>query len=396
MNTRQKMDENKFRDTLDKYIRDECSPEDIQLMESWYLKETAKESIAAADDPALMMNYRKSIWNEIKNQTGITRNLPSRGVRRLVPRLALAASVLLVLSAGLYYYSGSIRKKQYGSVYENDLSPGNNKAYLTLADGRKLLLDTASRGEIARESGIRIRKTATGQLVYQLDKKQGHANEGGYNTIETPVGGQYMVELPDGTKVWLNASSSLRFPVNFASGKRIVELSGEGYFEVARKVQIQGTARQPFVVHTSKQDIEVLGTHFNVNAYSDEPDTKTTLLEGLVRVNRINSAESVQLKPGEQAVLSATVIRVGTTDIEAETDWKNGYFILAHESLEGIMRKVARWYDVDVEYSGKPVNTTFGGIVARSNNISAVLNTLEATGSVKFILKGRKLTVLQQ
>lgn len=388
------MNEKKFRDLLDKYTRNECSTEEIQLLESWYLREALKENAATDMHPVRMADYRQVIWQGIKTDTGIGRELPQGKVLRFFPQLALVAAVLSALTFGLYLFRDSRKERTNVSDYRNDLPSGGNKAYLTLANGRKLLLDTASRGEIAREAGIRISKTATGQLVYLVDKKQDRANAGDYNTIETPAGGQYMVVLPDGTRVWLNSSSSLRFPVNFASDKRRVELSGEGYFEVAKMAGNVETAAQPFEVHTATQDIEVLGTHFNVNAYTDEPDTKTTLLAGSVRINRRSDGKSVLLKPGEQASLDAKRIRVSAADTEAETDWKNGYFILSRENLEGIMRKIARWYNVEVEYEGQPATGTFSGIVARSNNISAMLGTLEATGSVRFILKGRKLTVV--
>lgn len=267
------------------------------------------------------------------------------------------------------------------------ISIGKNAAILTLADGRKIDLLKAENGRLTEESGVAIRKTAYGKLVYEVKEVSTRVNNEKYlNTISTPKGGQYQVILPDETIVWLNAASSIRFPAGFTNLKqRKVQLSGEAYFEVAKDKQ------HPFIVETGQQEVEVLGTHFNLNAYGDEQNVKTTLLEGSVRV--LSGKDLVVLKPGQQSLLHNHTLDVANADTEEAVAWKNGYFKFNSEPLPSIMRKLSRWYDVEVVYEGKPGNDRFGGTISRYKNLADVLEMLESTKLVKFKVEGRKIIV---
>jgi ferric-dicitrate binding protein FerR (iron transport regulator) len=264
-----------------------------------------------------------------------------------------------------------------------DIAPGDNRAVLKLADGSTVLLDDAAEGELSRQANAVINKTADGQLVYE--------NQAGtdpapliYNTITTPRAGQYRLTLTDGTKVWLNAATSLQFPASFSGKERRVKLSGEAYFEVTKN------SLQPFIVETPRQTIEVLGTHFNVNAYEEETATKTTLLEGRVKV--ATGSSSAVLKPGQQAASGTNAIQVNEADTEEAVAWKNGYFKFNKADIQTIMRQLERWYDVEVEYRGAVPTDLFVGKINRSENISGVLRVLELS-EVQFKIENRKIIV---
>lgn len=319
-------------------------------------------------------------------------------------RLAAVAALLLAVSAvGLYFFnkkdlSESLQVQNIGTREQSIITPGGNKAVLTLDNGTVINLEDAENGELAIEAGTTVTKTKNGQLVYnnkQAKSAAGTATANAHiNTLTTPRGGQYQVNLPDGTKVWLNAASSLKFPSTFSGlTQRKVELSGEAYFEVAKDNTPQKLA---FIVVSGKQEVEVLGTHFNINAYADEADIKTTLLEGSVKVSQAGRSHNVILKPGEEALLTADSFVVQQADLEKNIDWKSNKFIFKNESLEGIMRKISRWYDVEVEYAGSvPKQETFSGTLSRFDRVEKVLHRLEMTGEVSFKIKGRRITVLK-
>jgi len=302
-----------------------------------------------------------------------------------------AASVLLVLGISALYISkfhGNTNKNSVALVQKKDVPPGSNKAILTLADGSKILLTDAGNGKIASQNGIQITKSANGQLVYTIKASGSPAigQPAAFNTIETPKGGQYQVVLPDGSKVWLNAISSIKFPVNFSSEKeRRVELKGEAYFEVVHNEAL------PFVVVTDKQIIEDIGTSFNVNAYDDEASSKTSLLQGEVRITA--GGKSALLNPGQQATI-ANGIKVSKVNMEEVIAWKNGYFNFDDEKLENIMRSVSRWYVVDVVFDDESLKAeTYGAITTRFSNISTLLKIMEQTGDAKFSIEGSTIKI---
>lgn len=307
-------------------------------------------------------------------------------------------AALLCVAAGLFMYRGL--DNQPIDVTATDavtppILPGDNKAMLTLADGRVISLDEAARGDLAEQAGVRIVKTKDGQLSYEpINKSVGE--EVIYNTVSTPKGGEYQLVLPDGTKVWLNAASSLRYPVRFTGDQRKVELVGEAYFEVT-PVEASN-AKLPFIVATTQQQVEVLGTHFNIKAYANEDETKTTLLEGSVRVSIPARGAFDVLKPNEQAIIKSGGKRIAVTTVDPSSAiaWKNGIFAFHDNTIVEIMNTIARWYDVTVEYEGgmPPKDKIFGGTISKFESFEKLLETIELTGTVKFKIAGRRVIVM--
>lgn len=305
-----------------------------------------------------------------------------------------AASVLIFLAAGtLFWQSRKDQQKNQHKIAQSEsiktiIAPGRNRAILTLANGEKLDLDDAATGIISRQGGSILSKTADGKLAYGTHTDRPDKNAVVYNTIETPRGGQYQLTLADGTEVWMNAGSSLKYPTSFRGKERKVELTGEAYFEVAKNKE------KPFSVVLNGMKVEVLGTHFNVMAYNDENVIETTLLEGSVKLTKDGS--STMLIPNQQGVLNngASNFRVHAVNTENVIAWKNGFFKFDDENIETIMRKVARWYDVDVTYKGNLKRQNFGGNVPRFKDISQLLTTLELTGTIHFKIDGRRITVM--
>lgn len=279
-------------------------------------------------------------------------------------------------------------------LYKNDVKPGGNKAILTLADGTKIVLDDASKGALTSQGNTTIIKLDDGRLTYnsqEVSKIPPKALI--YNTLSTPRGGQYCVTLPDGTIVWLNASTSLKFPVAFIGNERRVEVKGEAYFEVAKN------AAMPFFVRAGNQEIKVLGTHFNVTAYADDKVIKTTLLEGSVEVSipALANTESgiITLQPGQQAQLDKEdALKVVEANPKEAIAWKNGFFMFKNENIESIMLKISRWYDVEIKYETNTELKEFTGTIARTNNVSDVLAMLELTQIIHFKIEGKTITVL--
>lgn len=318
-------------------------------------------------------------------------NQPAKRMR-LWPRIVVAAAVAAMIF-GIWFYQNGItplpNAKFKDQMVKSDVAPGNVGATLTLASGKKINLSNAANGEIAKESGISVTKTKDGALVYQIGKSTGAANK--YNTLTTARGETYILSLPDKSKVWMNAASSLTYSTSLNDrGRRKVKLEGEAYFEIFKD------KTHPFIVETNDQEVEVLGTHFNINSYADEPTVKTTLLEGSVCVWPLKGkAGSKILKPGQQSTLSPDhpiiIKAVNTEDVIA---WKNGLFVFEGDRLENIMSQISRWYNVDVQYADRSVlNETYSGTVTRFANISIVLKRLEITGNVKFKIAGRRIVV---
>ena len=306
-------------------------------------------------------------------------------------RAAAAAVIFLLLGTGMYLWLNRSPKASLAQTettpIHNDAAPGGNKATLTLGNGAVIVLDSAANGTLAQQGNARIQKLDNGQLAYNaLHEKP---IEVLYNTLATPRGGQYQLVLPDGSKVWLNAASSISYPTAFTGHERRVEIKGEAYFEIAKNTAM------PFIVKVNDMQVHVLGTHFNINAYSDEDAVRTTLLEGAVKVTK--DAASALLNPGQQAILaykSPTQFQVlANADTEAVVAWKNGYFSFNQADLATVMRQIARWYDLDVVYSGKLPDRRFGGEIQRNTNAAQVLKMLEES-KVHFRIEGKKVIVL--
>lgn len=378
-----------------RFLRKESNSEDIRLLtelfgttENHILEDMVRKQL---DDPSAIAPYHtgnneryERMFSNLKPQLK-----PVRTTKKLWTKISAAASVALVIAAGGYLllrnpvpHPVMARQKIH-----NDIKPGGNKAYLILSDGKSIDLNEQRAGLIGKDVGKSILKTADGGIEY-VDR-HGHpiAASNAVNTLRTPNGGHYKVVLGDGTKVWLNAASQLKYPADFKNLKeRKIELMGEAYFEVAKD------SAHPFIVQTDDQQIRVLGTHFNVNSYHDEGGSKTTLLEGSIRA--VGKHAEAMIKPGQQVISSSTgQLKVDEADTELAVAWKNDQFMFESEPVKPLMKKLARWYDVEVIYSEDIPEIRFNGAISKFENISAVLKILENTGKVHFEVSGRKVYV---
>ena len=317
------------------------------------------------------------------------------------PRIAAVAAVLLIAGLGLFFYGQKSNDKAQVVVAKNDILPGKEGATLTLANGRKIRLSAAVDGELAREAGVVIKKSTDGQIVYDVKGSslptRGISPQGGErgatNTLTTAKGETYQVRLPDGSLVWLNAASSLTYSAILNErGLRRVKLEGEAYFEVAKD------KAHPFVVQSGGQEVEVLGTHFNIKAYPDDKLATTTLVEGRVRVSALLRSEHEimkVLKPNQESVFSNNQFIVNQTNALKAIAWKQGYFSFQNEKIRNIMQQLIRWYDIEVKYEGEVTEEGLYGKISRNKPISEVLKMLEETGLVRFKIEERRVTVLK-
>lgn len=391
------------------YLNNACTPQEIELLMGHFdtltekdLRKAISDALRKGNDPASLSpdlkqhlaSLYKNISPQLKEDEHKIVELPFYK-RKAFIYLSAACIALIVtgIAAMLHNNYPNVNFKDLAAEFvAHDIPPGGNKAILTLADGKTITLNEAANGELVKAEGIVIRKTGQGQLVYEVAGNDAGAATDTYNTISTPKGGTYQVILPDGTKVWLNAASTLKFPTSFvALNERKVELSGEAYFEVTKDI------RQPFKVLTTKQEVQVLGTHFNISSYADESIVKTTLLEGSVKVKNLLGVKeaNVILKPGQQAIVNEGEIKVTKADVDEVLAWKNGVFVFNDEPLESIMKKVSRWYDVEVVYEGVDKNKLFGGSVSRFDNVSKVLRQLELTGGVHFKVEEGRIIAMK-
>jgi transmembrane sensor len=372
---------------INKYSKGETTAEENAIVEQGFLKDlqgsdhTPSQARIEEADKRITAN----LMSHISVQPAEAKTI------RLWPRIAAAAFILLFLSFGTYFL---LQKKTSAQPFvisqANDIAPGGNKAILTLANGQKIILNSVGNGLLAQQGSSTVNKTADGQVVYAVSgsKTKNSASEIQYNSLTIPRGGEYqLVVLPDGSKVWLNSASSLRYPIAFTGNERKVELTGEAYFEVAHNPEM------PFRVTSKGQAVEVLGTHFNINAYDDEPAIKTTLLEGKVKVTATISNEVRILHPGQQSALNSRLFAVAPVETEEAVAWKNGQFMFENDNIQYIMRSISRWYNVTVEYNGAIPDDSFGGGISRFKNVSEALNVLQLTGKVHFEMEGRKIIV---
>jgi ferric-dicitrate binding protein FerR (iron transport regulator) len=298
---------------------------------------------------------------------------------------AIAALFLAIVSIGLWRHLTQVSSVTEELTHQGEIIPGTQTATLTLADGKKIKLIDAQSGVLEEETGGLISKNADGTLVYK--EIEGHIVSSGYNTLSTARGETYKVQLPDGTQVWLNASSTIRYAASFKGrAQRYIELEGEAYFDVAKD------KNHPFVVKTSTQEVEVLGTRFNINSYADEVAVNTTLLEGTVQINYQD--KKTLLHPGQQANLSvAGTLQINMVDTDPIISWINNEFMFDGDDIETVMRKISRWYNVDVVYIGARTREKFGGGLSRFEEVGQVLAMLEKTGAVRFKVEGKTIYV---
>ena len=368
----------------EKYLNGTATPDEIQLLDKYYDLFTDEpdiiDQLAESEIEILESRLKERVTNQIRVKENKTIPFYKGPLMR-------AAAILIFVLAGVYFvYNRHSRQPvqiTQNKPFKTDIAPGGNKAVLTLANGSKLILNNAKNGNISTQAGARIVKQDS---LISYKATAANIAEISYNTITIPKGGQYQLILADGTKVWLNAASSLRFPTAFTGKNRTVELTGEAYFEVAKNKDM------PFNVKTGTQTVQVLGTHFNINAYSNEANVKTTLLEGSVKVFSANV--SVMISPGQQSVLENN----GSFEIKRDVDmdetvaWKNGIFQFNEADIQTVMRQIARWYDIDVEFKGKIPTDLYRGKTSRNVNVSQVLKILELSG-INFTIEGRKIIV---
>lgn len=383
------MDKKIFLEILEKYNRGEASEHEVEMLEAYYelfeVKENVLTKMNSSEKAQLKLQISSMVIERMHAQPKLNKRLQLN-----VKWLAAAAILLVVFSFAIMFLSG---EKAKVDIIDNNptaiiIKPGSNQATLTLSDGSSIGLNDRDKGLIVEGKGLKVLKSNEGQVRYEAED---HSIPS-INTIATPRGGQYQLILEDGTQVWLNAASSIKFPTRFFGNERLVEVTGEVYFEVARNT------KQPFIVRTENQQIEVLGTHFNVNSYIDEPSERTTLLEGSVKVakrkNGVLATKSVRiLKPGQQATLTSnSIIAIGEADIQAAVAWKDGYFKFDRADIQMVMRQISRWYNVDVEYV-EPISTDlFVGTIKRSEDIRDVLRVLERS-KINASIKGRKVII---
>jgi len=382
------------------------SSEDLQDLRSWLNEAPENKNIYNVLRSQNQWKSRNKIlaeydiereWEKFEHQ--INKQIDKRIlIKRLLVRYAAAAVLILMITVIWFYFdSQQISLDHTAELQINTIVPGGNKAILTLGDGSKIVLDSAKTGTLATQGGSEIIKQDDGKLVY-ANSSPYEGGQSGMNIIETPRGGEYMVELPDGSKVWLNAASRIKFPAEFTRKERKVEISGEVYFEVSK-------SKVPFIVDVNNRaEIKVLGTHFNVSAYFDESIVKTTLIEGSVQVTRMNENsgtlinEQVILIAGQQSELnSGEHIRVKEVNTSIYTAWKDGRFIFKDTPIEEIMRNMARWYDFDVIYTDASLKSLcFTGNIPRETSVEEIFNLLGKTKRIQFQVNNKTITIMNE
>jgi transmembrane sensor len=375
---------------LDMIVQDEYHAQLEQVLDQDFAEDFTGEPEDAVLRELIFSRIQEQKTSQIQEESPVI-PLERRSTKRFY---WWAAAVLLIAATSLIFFLPGLRRQQQ-LVVRNDVAPGGNRAVLTLGNGQQIVLDDAANGTLSRQGNTAVVKSGTGQLVYTV--QQGNSREVVYNTITTPAGGQYQVILPDGSRVWLNARSSLRYPTAFSGNDRRVELTGEGYFEVNSLPlanQDGHTKKMPFHVTAGTMEVAVLGTHFNVMAYPDENAIKTTLLEGAVQLHQATT--TVAIKPGEEGNIDkgSQHFRVVPGDMEGAIAWKNGLFHFENADIQTISRQIARWYDVDIVFEGQLPTRRFVGVMSRNVPLSSVIKILEAT-DVHFKINGRKLIIEQ-
>lgn len=392
------MPESRLEYLFDCYVYEKCSPEEEkELME--LLANSENEHLAKELLEKFIENTGSEIQMPEQAAVSVLQNILQKDKAKVVslksrtilnPWIRVAAAVVILFISGISYwiFNKENKEKITASVVSSKkvapILPGRNHAILTMADGSTIVLDSLQNGSL-QHGNAKIKKQ-NGLLVYDGSMPSKTGGPITYNTLTTPRGGQYQVVLPDGSKVWLNASSSLHFPTAFIGKQREVELTGEAYFEVTKNKE------KPFHVNVNGMQIEVLGTHFNVNAYADEDAIETTLLEGSVKIKR--GSVSGLLKPGQQGVLenNDNDLEIKKVNIDEVIAWKNGLFQFDGAGIKTIMREVGRWYNVEIVYAGKVPVRSFEGKISRDAQLSDVLKILELS-NVKFNVEGRRIIV---
>jgi transmembrane sensor len=361
------MDKSTFLKLYEKYLAGNCTEEEKQLLEGYQddfnITDSQWNEALMGDEKAT----RQAIWNQL--QPNVSRKRTKRIITWATAACAIGVAVFL-----LY------KPEKPEQLLAYDIQAGGNKATLVLGDGKTVALEQLASGTLREQDGVKINQQ-DGTIVF--DPQTSATNI--YNTVVTPKGGQYKVILPDGSKVFLNSASTLRFPAVFSGDQREVTLAGEAYFEIAKR------ADKPFSVKLKHGEIKVLGTHFNVKAYDEEPVIKATLLEGAVKV--ISESAGEVLKPGQQAVITESNLKVEEVNADATIAWTDGIFEFNGTDVKEVMQQLGRWYNVDIEYEQEITGKTFTGQLPKTVNASKVLKIIEQTGGVHFKITNQKIIV---
>lgn len=390
------MTEREIQKLVEKFLNGTASDEEEAKLHKWYDKKGFdSEEIMIDTDGESKQDVKERLFNAIsakKENTGKVQLVKNRWTIRL----SYAAAILIFLLSGTYFIFINNRSNEpihYTQLMKNDVGPAGENAILEFDDGKLVGLDSTKIHDSLNSYGVALTKDRHGMLSLSIKPgTKGLKNR--TNTIRTPKGGHFHLILSDGTKVWLNASTLIRFPSSFTDAQREIYLEGEAYFEVA-KVQNFENKNIPFIIKTQQQQITVLGTNFNVSSYPNDENERTTLSEGSVKVSPRGSDQFMLLKPGEQSLVQENTVTKQLADLESTLAWKDGDFIFNHENLFDIMKKIERWYDVEVVFDEDVnKNRTFSGAVSRSRNLSDVLELLKMTGKVNFKIEGRRVFVM--
>jgi transmembrane sensor len=371
-----KMTDQEVKDLLEKYKQGKCTAEEELQIHSWQndLDASSPDVVPGEEYAAIKAaTYDKLFGEKARSKIGYW-------------RVAAAVAVLFATGIAYFLYQAPVKQDLYTYNKTHDIPAGGNKATLTLANGQQINLDNAKAGTLAKQGGVTVSKNQNGQIVYNVSSGDSVSSQSSttYNTISTPNGGQYQIILPDGSHVWLNAASSLKYPTAFNAGVRKVQLKGEAYFEITKN------PGKPFIVDATNHTVKVLGTHFNMNTYADGP-ARTTLVEGQVLVSLPSNDHQI-LKPGQQAIITGNVIQIKEVNVEDEIAWKDGLLVFQNATTKNVLQHICRWYDVSVDYTTLP-EKHFDGEIPMDRPLSEVLKVLEKTNHVKFRIEERKITI---
>lgn len=391
------MDTDNIKHLYTQYLNCRLSPSELMELKQLFAngdERSAFEELIDKDweklDEELSTHFPEDLKSRIFN-TIVSKTEKNTSSGRLWRYIASAAAIMVMVS-GVYLIHKQIKYANEQNLFASKISPGKNGGTLTLPNGKTISLTDAANGALFKEAGVTITKTAAGEVIYDASEQSAGSNseqatQDKFNILHTAKGQTYMLTLPDRSKVWLNAASTIRFPSKFTDGNRKVNLIGEAYFEVFKD------PKHPFLVESEGQTVEVLGTHFNISSYIEEGSIKTTLLEGSVKVSAATGKMQI-LKPNEQAVYDGKSIRVCPADEETALDWKNGYFIFKNEDFKTAMEKIARWYNVEIVYDPTiSIDLEPGGWISRKSDIRTILNRIEATTGVHFKFEEGRIRV---
>lgn len=393
------MDKKIDRDLLARYIRGECNAEELEQVRQFLfqpewqqaLEELLDEDFAQFRSTDVVQGESQA-WNQRFQEKYMPLHTDQPVVRRIGWYRYAAAIAIFVISTTILVIRMSTQQPVEHLAQNGDkVLPGSDKAILKLSDGNTLSLSDVTEGKLTEQGGVEIEKTTAGEIIYRVGTKTTQASKT-YNSVVTPNGGQYRIILPDGSTAWLNAASSLTYPVCFAANERRVKMTGEVYFEIAKVKRVDNDRNVPFFVETDKQEIAVLGTKFNVNAYQNEPYLRTALVEGSVKVTSVANGQSVFLEPGQQALLSDDLL-VKPADLNQQLGWQRGDFVFKGETLAAVLRQISRWYDVEVECPPHLGKLRFAGIVSRAKPLSAVIKIMKSTNDINLTIHERRLIV---